>query len=189
MSTCRRYFAPGGTYFFTVVTQGRAGILTTSEARAILHDAFRVCQQRWPFQIDAIVLLPEHLHAIWSLPRGDDRYPLRWAFIKKEFTKGWLQAGGSEKSISPARIGRRRRGVWQPRYWEHLISDEDDFERHLEYIHYNPVKHGLVECPRDWPFSSFHRWVRLGAYETDWGCGCRDAKSFRFDDIEKSAME
>ncbi len=189
MSNYRRYFVPGGTFFFTVVTQDRAPILVSPEARAIHRDALTNCRQRVPFRIEAMVLLPEHIHVIWLLPPGDDRYALRWAFVKKEFTKMWLQAGGSERPISSARRGRRRRGVWQPRYWEHLISDENDFERHLEYIHYNPVKHGHVECPRDWPFSSFHRWVRTGAYEAEWGCGCREDKRFQFDDIQKTCME
>lgn len=189
MPNYRRYRVPGGTYFFTVVTQGRARILTTAEARKSFRAAIEECRRQWPFRIDGIVLLPDHLHAIWSLPRGDDDYKTRWAFIKKEFTKRWLAAGGSEQVISPARRARRRRGVWQPRYWEHVIEDEDDFESHLDYIHYNPVKHGLVESPRDWPYSSFHRWVRRGAYDPDWGRGNRRALLLRFVRLERTVGE
>jgi len=121
-------------------------------------------------QIDAIVLLPDHLHTIWTLPRSDTNYSTRWAWIKKEFTKAWLQAGGMEQQQTLGRERDRRRGIWQPKFWEHTIADERDFERHIDYIHYNPVKHGLVSRPRDWPWSSFHRCVRRNLYPLDWGC-------------------
>ena len=189
MPNYRRYRVPGGTYFFTVVTQGRARILTTSEARASLCAAYAECRRRWPFRVDGIVLLPEHLHAIWSLPRGDDDYARRWAFIKKEFIRDWLATGGTEQVVSSARRGRNRRGVWQPRFWEHLIRDDDDFGRHLDYIHYNPVKHGLVDSPKDWPYSSFHRWVGRGAYDPDWGCGDPATLSRRFLGLERTVGE
>jgi putative transposase len=127
------------------------------------------CRQRWPFRIEAMVLLPDHLHANWSLPRGDTNYPTRWAWIKKEFTKTWLAGGGREHPTSASRRENRRRGVWQRRYWEHTVQDDLDFERHCDYIHYNPVKHGLVACPADWPYSSFHRFVKRGAYPPHWG--------------------
>lgn len=171
MAEYRRYFVPGGTYFFTVVTEGRAPILCTPEARSILRAVFLETRSRWPFRVEAIVLIPDHLHALWSLPPGDANYSRRWAFLKKEFTRRWIARGGVEQAISHARSARRRRGIWQPRYWEHLVVDEDDLERHFDYVHYNPVKHGLATCPRDWPFSSFHRWVRSGAYPRNWACG------------------
>ena len=97
-----------------------------------------------------MVLLPDHLHAIWTLPTGESNYPLRWAWIKKEFTKGWLAAGGAEQPVSASKIRNGRRGIWQRRFWEHTISDEADFEAHVEYVHFNAVRHGLVDCPHDW---------------------------------------
>lgn len=134
-------------------------------------------------------MLPEHIHAIWSLPRGDDDYARRSAFIKKEFMRGWLASGGSEQVVGTEQRARHRRGVWQPRFWEHVIQDEEDFERHLDYIHYNPVKHGLVASPGDWPYSSFHRWVRLGAYDPEWGRGSPEEYSHRFHGLDRTVGE
>jgi len=128
MPSYRRAFIPGGTYFFTVVTEGRARILHLPAARAILRAVIRECRERWPFRIDAMVLLPDHLHTIWSLPSGDSAYPLRWGWIKKEFTRTWLAAGGAERVTTASRRRNRRRGVWQRRYWEHLVRDEGEFE-------------------------------------------------------------
>ena len=147
----RRAYVPGGSFFLTLVTHRRAPLFSRPHARRLLGSLFRRCLLKWPFTINALVLLPEHLHAIWSLPPGDDEYPKRWGWIKKEFTKEWLRLGGAEQPFSDGRRRERRRGVWQPRYWEHTLEDEDDFERHFDYIHYNPVKHGHVKCPRDWP--------------------------------------
>ncbi|MGQ9913952.1 MAG: REP-associated tyrosine transposase [Thermogutta sp.] len=168
MPNYRRYFVPGGTYFFTLVTQGRAKLLCDDTARSILGGVLRECRARWPFRTIAVVLLPDHLHALWTLPEGDAAYSVRWAWIKKEFTKRWLAGGGREQQISPSRRGRRRRGVWQPRFWEHTVRDENDFEAHFHYIHYNPVKHGLVDFPDQWPYSTFHRWVAAGVYTANW---------------------
>jgi putative transposase len=171
MADYRRYYVLGATYFFTVVTQGRAPVFHSAAARRILGVVLRETRERWPFEIVAIVLLPDHLHSIWTLSVDDDRYSLRWAWIKKEFTKRWLAAGGTEQVISPQRQARERCGVWQPRFWEHTIRDEDDFERHFDYVHFNAVKHGLVDAPWQWPHSSFHRWVRDGVYPSDWAAG------------------
>jgi len=171
MADYRRCFLPGGTFFFTVVTRRRARWLCDEPARRILSACLRECREQWPFVIDAIVLLPDHLHAIWSLPPGDDSYSQRWAWIKKEFTQRWLASGGGERSVSAARRKRHDRGVWQPRFWEHTIRDEIDFDRHFDYVHYNPVKHDLVAAPRDWPWSSFHRWAKAGVYNESWGSG------------------
>jgi putative transposase len=122
-------------------------------------------------QVTAIVLLPEHLHCIWALPSGDSDYSSRWRWIKAEFTRAWLALGGREVCCAPAAQRERRRGIWQRRFWEHTIRDEADLERHADDIHYNPVKHKHVQNPRDWPWSSFHRWVKLGQYPSNWGRG------------------
>lgn len=169
MPNYRRAYVPGGMFFFTLVTERRARILTDPLARQLLREAFHGCRTRWPFRVEAIVLLPDHLHTIWSLPRGDTAYSRRLAWIKKEFTKSWIAEGGTEEAVSDSRHRNRRRGVWQRRFWEHSLEDEDDLERHFDYIHYNPVKHGLVRAPSAWPYSSFHRFVRLGAYPPEWG--------------------
>jgi putative transposase len=191
MPNFRRYFVPGGTFFFTVVTDRRAPVFGDPQARTLMGTALRECRERQPFRIEAIVLLPDHLHTIWTLPSGDDAYPLRWARIKRSFTRAWLLAGGLEQPTSTGRQRDGRRGVFQPKYWEHTVRDDDDLERHVEYIHYNPVRHGLVACPRDWPASSFHRWVRTGDYPADWACGAiaQDAGRFTFEDLDTTAME
>lgn len=187
MADYRRWFVPGGTYFFTLVTANRAPLFLDPVARQLLGVLIRRCQSDRPFEIKALVLLPEHLHAIWSLPPGDAAYPARWGWIKKEFTKRWLAAGGSEQPLSQGRIERGDRGVWQARYWEHAIVDEQDFDRHFDYIHYNPVKHGHVRCPSQWPESSFHRWVNQGVYDPHWGCS--DHGELSFEDLNQTAME
>jgi putative transposase len=124
---------------------------------------------------------------MWTLPPGDDGYSLRWGWIKKEFTSQWLKSGGAERHVSASKQRRRRRGVWQVRFWEHTIEDENDFERHFDYLHYNPVKHGYVDRPRDWPHSAFHRWAKTGVYAPDWGCMTRGL--LKFDDLDETAME
>ena len=187
MPNFRRYFVPGGSYFFTVVTYRRARFLCDESARRILGENIRECQRTWPFVVNAMVLLPDHLHAIWSLPTGDDGYSRRWGWVKKEFTSAWLGAGGQQGTTSRGMQAQRRRGVWQPRFWEHTLRDENDFERHFDYIHYNPVKHRLVESPKDWPHSTFHRWVCDGVYDYQWGAA--HLAPLKFDDIEKTAAE
>jgi len=169
MSTYRRYYVPGGTYFFTCVTYKRQPILTTDLARDCLHNAIETVRDKHPFEIVAIVLLPDHWHTIWSFPPGDDRYPLRWMRIKEEFTEAWLAKGGMELPQSTSREKHRHRGVWQRRYWEHTICDEGDLKRCADYIHWNPRKHNLVPRVADWQWSSFHRFVAAGEYEPDWG--------------------
>ena len=170
MPNWKRAFVPGGSYFFTVVTHKRAPLFRNSLARELLGSVFRRCLIRYPFRLDAIVLLPEHLNAIWTLPPGDSEYPKRWGWIKKEFTKSWLNLGGHEGKQSDGRKRERRRGVWQRKYWEHTLEDAEDYEQHFDYIHNNPVKHGYVRCPVDWQWSSFHRWVRSGVYDKRWAC-------------------
>jgi putative transposase len=170
-----------------VVTHRRRPLLGTALGRRSLRRAIETVRERHPFEIPALVLLPDHLHMIWTLPRGSVRYSVRWRRIKEEFTKEFLAGGGREGDRSVSRQKRKERGVWQRRFWEHLIDSEDDFERHLEYIHYNPVKHGLVDSPVDWPYSSFHRWVERGVYPAGWGR--KSAGILRFDDLDETAME
>jgi len=172
MPNFRRVHLPGGTFFFTVVTDGRAPYLCDDSAPQLLRDVLREVRTRWPFEVDAIVVVPDHLHAIWTLPTEDSDYSKRWAWVKKEFTKRWLQSGHSERVRSSGRAHDGRRGVWQPKFWEHAIRDERDLERHVEYIHYNPVKHGAARCPHEWRWSSFARWVRAGIHAADWACSC-----------------
>lgn len=173
MPDYRRYFIPGGTYFFTVVTEHRAPIFAQESARAILGDVMRRCLERYPVETIALVLLPDHLHALWTLPRGDDRYSLRWRWIKREFTREWLATGGVEQPRSTKRVNQRRRGVWQRKFWEHTIEDEDDLAAHFDYIHINPLKHAYVARVRDWPHSTFHRYVESGHYDLNWAAGGR----------------
>jgi putative transposase len=184
MPDYRRAYVPGGSYFFTLVTDRRAPILCKSSAPQLLRAALRECRARWPFTIAGFVLLPDHLHAIWTLPPGDADYARRWAWIKKEFAKAWLDSGGRPHEVSPSRLRNRRLGVWQRRYWERALRDEVDFERHFDYIHFNPVRHGLVDAPGEWPFSSFHRAVRLGDYPAEWGLSRP-----LFDEITDTARE
>jgi putative transposase len=187
MSHFRRAYVSGGTYFFTVVSELRAPILCSDTSRLFLRTAISECQRRWPFRIDAMVLLDDHLHALFTLPENDTHYSARWGYIKKEFTKAYLAAGGKEQTRSESRIRQRRHGVLQRRYWEHAIRDEEDYARHFDYIHYNPVKHEYVESARDWPYSTFHRWVKQGVYPPDWGSKSRGI--MEFDDLDTSAME
>ena len=160
----RRALTPGGTFFFTLVTQQRRPVFASAEAVETLRGAFRAVRASRPFEIDAMVVMPDHLHCLWTLPPGDADFPTRWRLIKTWFTKHRGLDGATE-------------AVWQPRYWEHQIRDEADFARHADYIHYNPVKHGLAESPMAWPYSSFRRHVQAGAYPANWGENAIDFKS------------
>lgn len=168
MADYRRCYVPGGSFFFTVVTERRAAILGNDLSRDLLRAAFRACGQRWPFRVDALVMLRDHLHAIWTLPQDDTDYSKRWGAIKKHFTHSWLALGGPEQPRTASRSRYRRRGIWQRRFWEHTLRDERDYGRHFDYLHYNPVKHGLVKCVKDWPYSTFHRHVKNGIYLENW---------------------
>ena len=187
MPDFRRYFVAGGTYFFTLVTARRSPLLRHEHARTLLAKVMREARKKAPLQTVAIVLLPDHLHTIWTLPPGDDDYPSRWQGIKANFTSRWLALGGDEQEMAQGYRRQRRRGVWQPRFMEHTIRDEQDLHNHADYIHYNPVKHGHVCSPRDWPWSSFHRYVRTGDYPPDWGS--EDMPAPRFCDIDESLLE
>jgi putative transposase len=174
MPDYRRAYLPGGTYFFTVVTADRARILCTPRALPILRRAIAATRARWPFDLVAIVDLPDHFHSIWTLPPDDEDFSTRWAFLKKSFTKEWLSAGGIERPISDSKLRNRRRGVWQRRFWEPLIRSEDSYRHHCDYVHYNPVHHGFAACPHAWQPSTFRRSVEQGFYESDWLCTCGD---------------
>ncbi len=165
----RRYFVPGATYFFTAVTHERRPILTTEIGRDILRRSIRKVQKKRPFEIVAIVLLSEHIHTVWTLPPGDPDFSIRWAQIKESFTRLRLASDGLEGSVATSRTLHRERGVWQRRFWEHLCRDEADLKRCVDYLHWNPVKHGLVRSVREYPWSSFHRFVRAGEYDLEWG--------------------
>ena len=159
-----RAFTPGGTFFFTVTLADRSKTHLTDHAGE-LRESIRKVRDRHPFHIDAIVILPDHLHAIWTLPPGDVDYPTRWALIKAGFSRSLPKV----ERISASRVGKGERGIWQRRYWEHQIRDETDYARHVDYIHYNPVKHGYAQTPLDWPYSSLHRFVREGVIPSHWG--------------------
>ncbi|MEA1950580.1 MAG: transposase [Planctomycetota bacterium] len=169
MSEYRRCFMPGGTYFFTLVTHQRRSILTSDLGRKTLREAFDKIRVDRPFSIFAIILLPEHIHTVWTLPPGDKDYSTRIRGIKSSFTRAYLANHGEEGVVTESRAARKERAVWQRRFWEHTCRDEDDLKRCLDYIHWNPVKHGLVRRVRDYPWSSFHRFVQTGEYSTEWG--------------------
>jgi putative transposase len=163
MTDYRRNFMPGGSFFFTVNLADRQLSLLTEHINE-LRAVFQEIRDRHPFTIDAMVVLPDHLHAVWTLPEGDADFAMRWRQIKSAFSRGLPAV----EQISGSRAAKGERGIWQRRYWEHTIRDENDFMRHIDYIHINPVKHGLVTRVMDWPHSSFHRVVKLGVYPEDW---------------------
>lgn len=153
-----------GTYFFTVNLAERRDNRLLVERIDALRDAFRATKRKHPFRLEALVVLPEHLHALWTLPEGDADFATRWALIKARFSRSIVPT----EYRSDSRLRRRERGIWQRRYYEHLIRDEADFARHVDYVHWNPVKHGWVARVGDWPHSSFHRFVQRGDLPADW---------------------
>jgi putative transposase len=174
MTGYRRNFIDGGCFFFTVNLADRRLRLLTEHIE-YLRSTIRLTRRHHPFTIEAMVVLPDHLHAVWTLPEGDANFATRWRLIKSAFSRN-LSRG---ERISNSRAAKGERGIWQRRYWEHTIRDENDFSRHLDYIHINPVKHGHVSRVRDWPYSSFHRMVKLGIYPEDWaGDVSNDSGSF-----------
>lgn len=171
MPNYRRCFLPGGSYFFTLVTARRRPLFSEPQRVAQFKRAVRSCLDKRPFEIVAAVMLPDHLHMIWTLPAGDVAYSVRWAAIKAQFTRDYIATGGEEASLTAGERRDGHRGVWQRRFIEHTLRDEDDLETHVNYIHYNPVKHGLVKRPVDWPNSSIHRFIRRGWLPRSWGGG------------------
>ena len=160
----RRSLIPGGTFFFTVNLADRQSDLLTTHIES-LRQATRSVRQRHPFEIIAMVVMPDHLHAIWRLPDEDADYPTRWALIKADFSRHLPKT----ESIRATRSRKRERGIWQRRYWEHQIRDDDDLARHVDYVHFNPVKHGYVERAVDWPYSTIHRFIREERVAETWG--------------------
>ena len=172
MSNYRRIYQKSACYFFTVVTYKRQMILQNENAITRLRDAFHRVIQSHLFQIDAIVVLPDHVHSIWRLPTDDADYSTRWMLIKRYFSMG-----------CNAHLNQRReRTVWQRRFWEHTIRDDRDWRRHMDYIHYNPVKHGYVFRPIDWRYGSFRQAVQKGYYANDWGA--QEPETIRYMDYE-----
>ena len=165
MPNYRRANFPGGYYFFTVVTYQRRKLFVTEFSRECLRKAITGTRIRRPFEIIAFCLLPQHLHCIWKLPEGDADFSTRWASIKGCFSREYLRK--SRLALAPPSNSRKRKGevaIWQRRYWEHQIRDENDLQRHFDYIHYNPVKHNLVKKVDDWPWSTYHRYLKQGFY-------------------------
>ena len=166
MTDYRRSFVPGGSYFFTVAMANRAGCLLTDNI-GLFRRAVSDVKRELPFDLVAMVVLPEHLHCVLTLPEGDADYQARWKKIKAAFSHGLPK--GEHRSAS--RVAKGERGIWQRRFWEHTLRNDDDLRQHLDYIHYNPVKHGHVRCVKERPFSTFHRYVQRGVYPVDWAGG------------------
>jgi putative transposase len=165
MSNYRRNRVPGGCYFFTVNLLERYQNSLLIDQIELLRTAIKQVKDNHPFHIDAWVVLPEHMHFILTLPQGDDDYAMRIRLIKTSFSRGMPKT----EQRSSVRKGRNERGIWQRRYWEHTIRDDGDYASHMDYLHYNPVKHGYVTQVKDWPYSSFHNLVKLQIYAENWG--------------------
>jgi putative transposase len=165
MTEYRRAYIPGASWFFTVNLAERKENCLLTDKIDLLREAFEYAKSRHPFRMDAVVIMPDHLHCIWTLPADEADFSLRWNVLKGHFSRNIE----NRERISASRKSRRERGIWQRRFWEHLLRDQTDFNRHADYIHWNPVKHGWVERVRDWPYSSFHRYVEQGVYPENWG--------------------
>jgi putative transposase len=171
MSRYRRAKIEGGAFFFTLALADRSSDLLVREIDR-LRRAYKVARERLSFETIASCILPDHLHALWQLPDDDPDFASRWSLFKSGFSRGLPPA----QSRSASKMAKREKGILQRRYWEHAIRSDADLERHVDYIHYNPVKHGLVSRVRDWPHSSFHRYVKRGLLPVDWGGDARDIR-------------
>ncbi|MFN5951300.1 MAG: REP-associated tyrosine transposase [Pirellulaceae bacterium] len=169
MPDYRRLMVPGGIYFLTVVTKNRFPYFQNSGACEILKQSWLKTMKEMPFHNLASVLLPDHFHCLWILPPGDTKFSKRIGRIKSRFTIAWLRQDGFESVVSESNSKHGNRGIWQRRFWEHLIRDEKDLESHFDYIHYNPVKHGYVSQSIDWKYSTFMNYVESGHYDSTWG--------------------
>ncbi len=167
MTEYRRFYIPKSLWFFTVNLAERKNNRLLIEKIAVLGQAFRYVKTRKPFYMNAVVIMPDHLHCIWTLPPDDGDYSIRWNLLKGYFSRK-ISTG---ERISNSRQKRRERGIWQRRFWAHLIEDQEDLNRHIDYIHWNPVKHGYVKQVAEWPHSSFHQYIKHGVYSDDWGGG------------------
>ncbi len=174
MPNYRRAWHEGGTYFFTVNLLQRQGNDLLKRHANLLRDVVSSVRHRHPFHIHGWVVLPEHLHCVIELPPSDADFATRWRLIKMDFSKALPKT----ERLSPVRASRGERGIWQRRFWEHQIRDEADFRAHMDYVHFNPVKHGLVKRVTDWPISTFHRLVDAGVYPIDWGGGSEIALGY-----------
>ena len=168
MPNYRRYHHPGGCYFFTVNLLQRYPNTLLVDNIDLLRTSVRIVKSQLPFEIDGWVVMPDHMHCIWTLPEYDKDFATRWRLIKTHFSR---QLPKTER-LSKTRLKKGERGIWQRRYWEHFIRDEKDFEIHMDYLHYNPVKHGYAKNVIEWPYSSFHQMVKRGVYPKDWGGDC-----------------
>lgn len=175
MPRYRRAKVPGGTFFFAVTTYHRQRFLTDEDVRHALCEGIVLARNNHPFKILAWVLLPDHLHCIWELPPNDMDFSVRWAVIKRHVTRCCGERLKRDDLLTEsAALRRGENTLWQRRFWEHQIRNDLDFQRHADYIHWNPVKHGYVTRAGDWSYSTFHQFVREGIYPPDWGLGCRD---------------
>lgn len=171
MPNYRRANAEGACYFFTVNTLHRQPILVNEDVRVALREAIKTTRTTLPFTIDAWVLLPDHLHCLWTLPSGDADFATRWKLIKTKVTQQCGVGLMRDELMTSRRKKKQQGSIWQNRYWEHQIRDQRDFALHADYIHWNPVKHGHVKCVADWPYSSFHRYVKQGICPQNWATG------------------
>jgi len=175
MPNYRRIWHLGGTYFFTVNLLERGNNDLLVRHIDLLRETIRTVKQRHPFNIHGWVVLPDHIHCVIELPDNDADFPLRWRLIKMGFSKSLPKT----ERLSVVRQRRGERGIWQRRYWEHLIKDEADYHAHMDYVHINPVRHGLVTTVVDWPYSTFHRLVKTHVYPIDWAGGHEGSLSYR----------
>jgi len=180
MPNYRRARASGGTFFFTVVTYRRRPILDRPASRQALREIIDDVRQRHLFSVDAWVLLPEHLHCIWTLPKGSSDFSLRWGLIKSGFSKRTRALFQVKEWMNDSKLKHRESTVWQRRFWEHQIRSKDAYQAYTDYVHYNPVKYGYVKRVLDWPYSTFHRYVELGIYPEHWGGTIAEGYGYQF---------
>jgi putative transposase len=170
MSNYRRDNSQGATWFFTVVTYQRREFLCDDRVRVALRQAIRKVQTNYPFTIQAWVLLPDHFHCLWTLPEQDSNFQLRISLLKRFVTQACSEFLHRDSSSTASRRKRNESTIWQRRYWEHKLKTEKDFKHHMDYIHYNPVKHGLGQSPVEWPYSTIHQLIKKGIYAENWAC-------------------
>ena len=175
MPKYRRLYVPGGAVFLTVVTHERRPLFKDPRNIERLRQAATTVMAEMPFAFEAAVVLHDHFHVLWTMPEGDTNYSKRMGRLKVEFTQSLQGRNALPVDVSASRRKHRESDVWQRRFMEHTIKDEQDFEDHLHYIHYNAVKHGYVTCPHAWPHSSFEKWIARGVYTRKWACACGGA--------------